>query len=433
MPAQIGTREVAIGLMTAVLAALPFLATFAHRGYAPALLLLAPIVWGATRPSLPRGIDVTSDAARALLAAAAFSCLLLISCLWSQAKNPWKVWSDFTSLAAAGAVSAWLFATARGRIVSLAASALVIGVALALLLLAIEAATNGALRAALPPAQPRGDHAKDIVSLGRGVTAVLPSLFGAIAILGVVRPRVAAPFAIVAAVAAAAASQAFDITTNVVALVAALILYVLGRTAPRLAFVVLGLSAVTAILAAPLAAFIPAESWSHLRFLPASWSERLFIWREGGRAALACAPFGCGADYARVLSAAGETVMLPNWPTPAPIMPIHPHDIFLQVWMDLGAPGALIVMLFTYFGAAALTKVRLAPDVAGGAAALIALGLVSGAIEASLWQAWRIAAFGFGAASVALAHVLKNGDLRSHDGGGTGSAWSGASQNLVRN
>jgi O-antigen ligase len=88
-------------------------------------------------------------------------------------------------------------------------------------------------------------------------------------------------------------------------------------------------------------------------------------------------------------------------------MPTHPHNAFLQVWLELGIPGVAALALLIYFGMTTLTRARLSKAVTAAAAGAFAAIMVSLTVEASLWQVWRLAAMGLAASGVALAHALE--------------------------
>ena len=129
----------------------------------------------------------------------------------------------------------------------------------------------------------------------------------------------------------------------------------------------------------PLAAWLPVEAIiaSHGDALPPSWAQRLYAWRAAAQAGFECMPFGCGADAARALHATGAVVDIPGSAIPLSIMPIHPHNIFLQIWMELGAAGLGLFGIAIFGGGLALIRASLPAAVAAGAAGAIGAVLVS--------------------------------------------------------
>jgi O-antigen ligase len=159
-----------------------------------------------------------------------------------------------------------------------------------------------------------------------------------------------------------------------------------------------------ALLLSPLAAYIPAERViENGPPLPLSWLQRLFIWRESARAAFDCLPFGCGPDYARAFKEFVPAIIIPGAPGPLPGLPVHPHNLFLQLWLETGLPGVLLFAAFVYCGADALARAPLSAGEKAAAAATAAAMLVSALVEMSLWQVWRLAAPALAGLFIALA------------------------------
>ena len=174
-----------------------------------------------------------------------------------------------------------------------------------MIILSLEGVTDGFLRRLLPPNEP--SSAKDIVALGRGVTALAPSLFPAAAIAVRQWSRTAA-FAVLALGVVAAATN--DVLANVVAIGAGLGAALLALSAQRFTLKLLGGGAIVVLILAPaLAALIPVApiySEAEKALAPelarelSSSLHRLAIWKASAMEAFSCLPFGCGADYARM-------------------------------------------------------------------------------------------------------------------------------------
>jgi O-antigen ligase len=153
--------------------------------------------------------------------------------------------------------------------------------------------------------------------------------------------------------------------------------------------VLLGAIVVALWLTPVLAMVLPLESWAaEIDWLPTTWTQRLYIYARAGSEIFAH-PFGGGVEYARSLSRPIETVTIEGLDLPT--MPLHPHNLFLHVWMDLGVIGALsmtglVASVWLGFKRIVLTRTE-AAMVAGVVAAL----LVTATTEWSLWQVWRFA------------------------------------------
>ena len=108
-----------------------------------------------------------------------------------------------------------------------------------------------------------------------------------------------------------------------------------------------------------------------------SWSVRLDIWRFVSAEILANPLKGWGLDASRA------------WPND---IPLHPHDAALQLWLELGALGPLLVALFWGW---LLSRVAVLTDQdrdMGAAAAAVATAyLTIGALSFGVWQEWWLA------------------------------------------
>jgi O-antigen ligase len=69
-------------------------------------------------------------------------------------------------------------------------------------------------------------------------------------------------------------------------------------------------------------------------------------------------------------------------------MPLHPHNGFLQLWLELGVVGVtiasvLLIQLLAAIRRSTLSPIELAPSFAVVASALVVLSLSYG-----IWQSW---------------------------------------------
>lgn len=382
------------------------------------IIATRPEIWRAGFARFVRRPERRDWAFMAVWSFAAFSAWLLISGLWSEVNRPWKVWSDFTFtvLAAGALVYQITHNTDNARAVKRIAGAFLFAAAAAVALLAFEAVSRGALRAAISADDTAYARVKDQIALARGLTAVIPSLFAAAAVALLWRRKLDLKLRLgIGAVFAGAALAAAlnSVTANTLALFFGAAAYLAASFMPRAVLRGLGVLVAVMMLIAPLAAYIPAARIAAGAPIETSWSQRLFTFKKGGEAAIACAPFGCGADFGRALSRQQEKIVAPGPAKGLSVMPLHPHNVFLQVWMDLGAPGAFAFAAAAVFGFFALARLEGPRVFFAAAAAVSASVLVSALIEASLWQNWRIAAVGFAAAGLALAWSFHNLHLKS--------------------
>lgn len=161
-----------------------------------------------------------------------------------------------------------------------------------------------------------------------------------------------------------------------VALLAAALFVVSRRLAPRL----LAASIAALVLLAPLLASHSAlERVAERRDVSVSIYHRAAIWQFVAQRIAEKPVLGWGLHAARSMPGAQATIS-----RGAELIPLHPHNGPLQVWLELGAIGALI-------GAALLAWLGLNVASAAQAAALAAAFTVA-SVSFGLWQGWWMAA-----------------------------------------
>lgn len=398
---------------------LPLLAVFGHRGVAPWLLLasLPAFVrgdfWQAAFGKLFDHPSLKDPIFAGFVAALAFSFWILLSGLWSP-KHHYGLFLWVLAPALVGGSVVWFslnlsreWAWRLGRAFCLA----VVG---GMIILAFEGVTDGFLRGVLPPDDGGPGGARDMTALGRGVTALVPALFPAAAIAVRIWSRRAAVGVLAIGVAAAVTN---DVSANVLAIVIGLAAAMLALDRQRAMLRVAGWGAVALLFLFPVAAaLLPVEAiydyargtFSEDRLASASSSlHRLAIWKTASIEAFRGLPFGFGADYARIWNDTAPLVSVPGTPAPITVIPVHPHNLFIQTWLELGIPGVAALACFIYCGMAALLRARLSKAVGAAIVGAFAAILISITVEGSFWQVWRLAAMGLAASGVALAHALE--------------------------
>ena len=334
---------------------------------AAALFAAASYGWGAVRPlALPRYRDVEAlTGLKLLLQAALYGAFV------------------------------WVAAEVSARRARLALLVLAVGLLAVVAVLLAEAVAGAPLyqlikRTAHQATRP--DLAKRNVA--RGLYAVALLLWPAILAL---RARGWTPAAAALAVGASVAALLFRVDAPVVALVGSSAVFLAaGRWGPRMSRG-LGAGAAAFIATAPwLALALPkAGSAPALEggIAKASWRARVDIWRFVGER-IAERPFGWGLDGSRVF---------PH------VVPLHPHDLALQVWLELGAPGAVLAAAFWWLVLDACADLGEADRWLGAAAAASATAyLVIGALSFGAWQEWWLALGALTAAVVAWSRRARN-------------------------
>lgn len=289
-------------------------------------------------------------------------------------------------------------AATRARLVLLLAIGLAVGLAAA----TIDTLTGNAIRAAV-----RG--LKDVpATLAFGLKPA-GSVMALLLPLAVALPWPALPrIGFLAAGAAVLILLPGD--TAKIAAVAGLLAAGAAHFAPRAVPRLIGAGLGVVILAMPLlVAAIPALP---VERLPASALHRMLIW-DFTAARIAERPLlGWGMEASREIpggrdqpaSAALDRMRvadpaLRRWfaEPHVQILPLHPHNGALQLWLELGGIGAAIAALLAWFLGVAAAR---APSPAAAAGAL-ASAAVTAMLSFGAWQAWWVAAMLLAAAACA--------------------------------
>jgi len=166
----------------------------------------------------------------------------------------------------------------------------------------------------------------------------------------------------------------------------------LYRARPVVARLALAVS-VVAIIGAPL-------TFARLELLPGlgetadsfkiSAGHRLLIWSFAGDRIAERPVTGWGLDASRAIPG-GDDPIRPGetW------MPLHPHNAALQVWLELGAPGAALFALLAALVWGALARVKWPPLVAAAAGASLTIAFVGCFGTYGIWQEWWLGTLSF--------------------------------------
>lgn len=231
----------------------------------------------------------------------------------------------------------------------------------------------------------------------------------------------------------AVAGWAINSHTGMIAALTAALVTLAALVWPRLSAAVMGGSVAVAFLVAPMAMVrlppVPDLAAS-IKIMPNSMMHRLCIWRFTADHILERPILGWGFDASRTLPGGEDNIPVPVRAfekivmIDAQAMPLHPHNLMLQVWLEMGFVGVVgfIVLAVSVIFAALRHHLLTAP-----ALGMVAGVLVVGAASFGAWQAWWVASqWLFSITCVAL---LKGDDCHSAlDGAGLGRPASGGDQ-----
>jgi len=262
---------------------------------------------------------------------------------------------------------------------------------------AIDLVTHGALGA------PFTDRAYQPAALNRASVSFAILLLPASAVL-IDRGR--AVFALIVATVTATTICVLAGTAAKAALIAglpmSLLLYLSPVRVARVAAVVSVLVIITAPLTFARFAQLPllAETADDVKL---SAGHRLLIWSFAGDRIAERPLAGWGLDASRAIPG-GKDPIRPGqtW------MPLHPHNAPLQLWLELGVPGAVLFALVVALSWSALAAVvwpRLFASAAGGS---LMAALVASFASYGIWEEWWLATVWFSLfVIIAMARVAR--------------------------
>ena len=171
-----------------------------------------------------------------------------------------------------------------------------------------------------------------------------------------------------------------------IALLGGVAVYLIVLWGGRLAVQSLTAIAVVLVLAAPLVPVVatPERAEPLLEGARPSALHRVYIW-EFTAARIAEKPLlGWGLDSSRSIPGGDVFVM-----GDSPLMSLHPHNAPLQIWLELGLPGALALAALMFLAG------RVVAEYPGrwraAAMATFATALVFAGLSYGIWQNWWIA------------------------------------------
>jgi O-antigen ligase len=217
----------------------------------------------------------------------------------------------------------------------------------------------------------------------------------------------------IAFVATAALATQFSMLTNIVALGAGLIGWVIAWNAPRIGPVLISAGVAGWMLAAPFVTPLLTAQAQLAERLPLSWQVRLEIWSFAHDRIMEKLPTGWGFDASRTIGDTPRTLGEASFNA----IPLHPHSLSLQIWLELGAVGAVLAAAaILALGIAASRTLGRQPAAAAAATAALASAAAIWNVSYGAWQEWWIAAVFAAAAFAILARREETeGDLADFD------------------
>ena len=366
------------------------IALFAPKGEVPLLLVCC-----AATLATAEGRSLARYAFRGPLVWALAALLLwaLAAASWSaDPLDAFALWLRVTGLLVAACMLCAAVADADDP--SPLLRALPLGAVLGLALAAVEMGAGNPIRSAIEGVH-EGLQNYQSYWLNRGMTALALLIWPAAAALWPRSRASAAALLAAGGLTLLAGPQMAAKLAFAAALGVAAVVWLLGRKLrPLLVALAFALS-----LGMPLAVgLLPDAAELQAQQVTSSISHRTQIWsfaadRIGDRPLA-----GWGFDASR--SIPGGQQIAPG--TIANLMPLHPHNGVLQVWLELGAVGAALLgalIACAFWQAASLAS----PSARAAASAAVASAVVIGCVSYGVWQTQWLAVLGLIAAFLAAA------------------------------
>ena len=187
----------------------------------------------------------------------------------------------------------------------------------------------------------------------------------------------------------------------VVALAAGSAVFLLAYRWPRTTIRAILWGFLVALVALPMALAIGDAGqalWEAFPEAPASWRHRLAVWQFVADRLAEKPVLGWGLDASRNLPGADSPIYLEGG-----LMPLHPHNAILQVWVELGLPGALLAGTLIFLVLKGIAPLDVDPRAAAGRLATVVTFIVPAALSFGMWQNWWLATGWIAAFVTALA------------------------------
>jgi exopolysaccharide production protein ExoQ len=372
---------------------------------------MMPILLVAT--ALPIAIlDRRTLLARMPWGAAALMALLTawgaLTALWSI--DPGRSLQLAAQVAGTGLAGLALWSAARGldaRGATVVGNGFLAGLLVALALLGFEVLTEGMLTEFLRHTL-QGPDTLFIYSVAFNRTTSVLAIFVWLAVL-VLLPR-QRPLAALAIVAATFfLLTRLENSSSVVALAIGAVVFLASTVNLKRTLRVVSVLIVAGGLASPFIATRITEGKSLAQVashFPTSFLHRLIIWNFAGERSLERPFFGWGLDASRAMPGRA-TDMTTEINTLKPrsdnrgdgggrndalqAMPLHPHNAMLQLWLELGLPGAIMGLLGVLIALGRIAGLGLSRRHAAAVASLVVTAVVIALLSYGIWQVWWMA------------------------------------------
>ncbi len=127
-------------------------------------------------------------------------------------------------------------------------------------------------------------------------------------------------------------------------------------------------------------------------FLSSPHEHRIGIWEYSSNAAIKHLPFGLGFDSSRYLGSKNDKIeqMRKNKNYAPDALPLHPHNAVIQIWLELGGIGVLLLLGLLYSSIRIINKIK---NIYQKAIGISLVGSITPPLilNFGVWQAWWLA------------------------------------------
>lgn len=189
------------------------------------------------------------------------------------------------------------------------------------------------------------------------------------------------------------AAYMLPMEASAIAIVIGAIAYIATRWRPKFVLKAIFLSCAAAMIISPIAVsnlLNQADLASMGVEVSRNEAQRLVIWEFTAQEVLKHPILGHGFDSSRVIGARDNSVEGTNWQA----LPLHPHNAFLQIWLELGLIGIILTCFVIWGMWRQILKWSSNPKDLAICAATWCAVLTIALISFGIWQYWWIAMWG---------------------------------------
>ncbi len=287
----------------------------------------------------------------------------------------------------------------------LARRMLIIGFAIGLALLFVDRISDASLRRLMMGISP--NESVSLFSFNRAITALALLVWPAALAIWRRRP--------IAAIAAWTVSFAVLVSFESNAAIAGLLIgaaaFAMVYWNPARAAAAIGLVLAALILVSPLfPSWLPDQTVlkQHQTMITNSGFHRVLIWKFVGEKIAERPLLGWGFNASRSIPGGNQDL---DSKLGAPALPLHPHNASLQLWLELGLPGAalgavLIAGIMFRIGRMATARI----DKAASAGLVLGVATIAN-LSYGAWQSWWLAAIWLAACFMCVAIEPTDGEI----------------------